>query len=433
MQSVGRGGWFPIVVREPFTGAWQQNQEIRGDTALSYFAVFACTTLIASDIGKLRLRLVAQDGEGIWRETTSAAFSPVLRRPNAYQSIIKFVEQWIVSKLIHGNTYVLKERDDRGVVRALFILDPTRVRPLVSPDGAVFYDLSRDPLAGLEEERVAVPASEVIHDLMVPLFHPLIGVSPLFACGLSALEGLRIQGASSSFFANGCTPGGVLTAPGAIADETAKRLKEYWDSNYSGANVGKVAVLGDGLKYEAMSVTAVDAQLIEQLKWTAETVCACFHVPPAMIGISPPPYGNLEQLVQQYYNAGLQSLIVSLEKSLDEGLELPAPYGTELDTDDLIWMDTATKTKAASDAIGAGALSPDEARKKYYGLGSVEGGDTPFMQQQMFSLRALAERDAEQPFAKPTPALPPAPPADDDELDDDAVGKMVRDYFEASL
>ena len=47
-----------------------------------------------------------------------------------------------------------------------------------------------------------------------------------------------------------------------------------------------------------------------------------------------------------------------IERALDEGLELPAPYGTEFDIDDLIWFDTATRTKAAHDAIAAGVLYP---------------------------------------------------------------------------
>ena len=86
-------------------------------------------------------------------------------------------------------------------------------------------------------------------------------------------------------------------------------------------------------------------------------------------------------------------------------------YGTEFDIDALIWMDTATKTKAAHDAIAAGALSPNEARFKYFGLGPVPGGETPYLQQQMFSLAALAERDAAQPFAKPAPPPRPCPPS----------------------
>src|SRR5262245_9097463 len=61
----GSGGWWPIV-RESYTGAWQQNVTVTADTALSYFAVFACTTLIAGDVGKVRLRLVQQTADGIW-------------------------------------------------------------------------------------------------------------------------------------------------------------------------------------------------------------------------------------------------------------------------------------------------------------------------------------------------------------------------------
>ena len=89
-------------------------------------------------------------------------------------------------------------------------------------------------------------------------------MSPIFAAGLAATQGLHIQSNSATFFKNGSNPGGVLTAPGAISDETAARLKVAWSTNYSGENAGKVAVLGDGLKYEAMAVTATDAQLIEQ-------------------------------------------------------------------------------------------------------------------------------------------------------------------------
>jgi HK97 family phage portal protein len=399
-----RGGWWSMV-REPFLGAWQTNQEIRTDTVLTYFAVFACTTLIASDVAKLCLRLVQQDGNGIWNETENPAYSPFLRKPNHFQTIVKFIEQWIVSKLVHGNAYALKQRDARGVVTRGYILDPTRVIPLVAQDGSIYYELKRDDLSGLPTERLVVPASEIFHDPMVALYHPLIGVSPIYACGLAATQGLAIQTSSNSLFSNGGTPGGILTAPGSIDEETADRLKAYWDTNFTGENAGKVAVVGDGLAYMPLSMTAVDSELIDQLKWTAENVCSCYHVAPYMIGVGPPPpYANVEPLLQQYFSQCLQTLIVSLEKTLDEGLGLGPlfgnKYGTEFDITDLIWMDTATRTKAAGDAIGSGALSPNEARKKYYGVGPVTGGNSPMVQQQYFSLAALAERDADKPFAK---------------------------------
>jgi HK97 family phage portal protein len=422
----GTGGWYPVV-REPSTGAWQRNEEIALPSTLSYAAVFACTTLIASDIGKLRLRLVERDDEGIWNEISAPAFSPVLRKPNRYQLIQKFLEQWIVSKLMHGNAYVLKQRDDRNVVVALYILDPTKVAVLIAPDGAVYYELKRDDLVGVPlnddfpDRGVVVPASEIIHDPMVPLFHPLIGVTPIYACGLVALQGLSIQANSSNFFANGSSPGGTLEAPGDIDQTAADKIKEHWERNYTGVNVGKVAILSGGMKYNPLSVNAADAQLIEQLKWTTETICAAFHVPAALVDSGhAPPYANSEPLVQQYYSQCLQALIVSLENSLDDGLSLPGTYGTELDVDDLIWMDSKTRTETATRNVTGGVMKPNEARAKFFGLGSVPGGDAVYMQQQQFSLEALAKRDASDPFAKPAaPAAPPDTTPDEDDEDED--------------
>lgn len=415
-------GWWPLLVRDHYPGAWQRNDEIRVADVLAFPAVFACVSLIASDIGKLRVKLVKQDANGIWSETESAAFSPVLRKPNHYQTRIKFYEQWITSKLVHGNTYVLKERDQRGVVVAMTVLDPQRVSPLVAPNGEVYYELQRDDLAGVQRDgNVVVPAREIIHDLMIPLYHPLVGVSPIYACGLAALQGLKIQNNSVDFFANGSNPGGVLTAPGAISDETAKRLKDFWDTNYSGANVGKVAVLGDGLKYEPMTMSAVDAQLIEQLKWTAETVCSCFHVPPYKIGLGAmPTNNNVQTLNIEYYSQCLQSLIESAEESLDEGLGLGwgVGLGTEFDVENLLRMDTLTQMEAIEKGVRAGVLAPNEGRRRL-DLAPVKGGDTPYLQQQNFSLAALDERDHDDPFAKPAaPSLPP--PADEDGEAEDA-------------
>jgi hypothetical protein len=80
------------LIRESFTGAWQRNIEVRAETLLTFHAVYACVTRIAQDIGKLRIKLVEQDSDGIWTEVSSPAFSPVLRKPNSYQNRIKFVE-----------------------------------------------------------------------------------------------------------------------------------------------------------------------------------------------------------------------------------------------------------------------------------------------------------------------------------------------------
>ena len=411
--SIG-SGWFGML-RETFSGAWQSGIEVDGPRdVLAFSAVFACVTIIASDIAKMRIKIV-EETNGICSEIkTASPFLPVLAKPNRYQTRIKFVEQWIVSKLLYGNTYALKARDGRGIVTALYVLDATRVQPLVSPDGSVYYRLAADQLSGLDEA-ITVPASEIIHDTMVALWHPLVGVSPIYACGKSATMGNRIQSNSTKFFDNMSRPSGILTAPGAISDETANRLKLAWDSNYSGENIGRVAVVGDGLKYEAMSVGAADAQLIEQLKWTVDDVARCFHVPLFKLGGAPPAQITIESLNQTYYSDCLQALVEAMEACLDDGLSLPSGYYTEFALDGLLRMDTAARYKTKSDAVAAGWMSPNEARASENML-PVVGGESPMIQQQNYSLAALAKRDArEDPFASApqpdaNPALPVIPP-----------------------
>lgn len=437
-----RGNWWWPIVREPYTGAWQRNDSLTATSVLSNTAVFRCIALITTSLAKMRLRIVQQDANGIWSEAEVPAFSPVLRDPNDYQNRIQFIEQWLISKLLWGNTYILKERDQRNVVNQLYILDPCYTRPMVSPDGSVLYQLRKDDLTGVYEE-VTVPASEIIHDRMNALFHPLCGLSPIYAAGLSAMQALRIQTHSERFFANGANPGGMLTAPKLISDEVAKRLKETFQQSYGAANIGKVFVAGDGVEYKSLAMPAVDSQMIEQLRWTGQDICSAFGVPGYKLGFGPAPsYNNIEALERQFYADCLQIHIESIELCLDEGLELPKPYGTEFDLDDLLRMDTKTMIESMGSGVRAGLMKPNEGRKKL-NFGPVEGGDSPYLQQQNFSLQALAKRDAkEDPFSKNGNKPPPPaedtttpPPDSSDNVDEEATPsgeKLLRNALAAN-
>lgn len=406
-------------------GYFQQDYSPTSDSMLANYAVFSCLTLISSDIAKLRPKLVKRDSDGIWSEISDPRYSQVLMRPNHFQNHIQFKEWWMLSKLQRGNTYGLKERNLRGDVIAIHLLDTQKVTPLVTEFGDIFYQLNTDNLAGLEET-VTVPSSEVIHDRWNCLFHPLVGLSPLYAAGASASLGLKIQNNSSNFFTNNARPSGVLTAPGQISSDTAARLKADWVTKFTGDNSGKVAVLGDGLKFEPMTMTAVDSQLIEQLKWSAEVVCAAFHVPAYKAGVgSPPSYNNIQSLEIGYFTQCLQILIESFEYCMDEALGLSDGIGTELDLDGLLRMDSKTQIETLVAAVGGSLKTPNEGRKAL-DLKPVKGGDTIYMQQQNYSLAALDERDKMNPLAAPAQE-PAVQEPDNDEISDEEADAVMSD------
>lgn len=437
VTSITGGGWWPIWpnIREPFTGAWQQNASSSTETLLSNSAVFACLQRISGDIAKMRLRLVEQDDDGIWTETENPAYSPVLRKPNGYQTRLQFVESWLLSKLIYGNTYVLKRRDARGVVTDLYVLDPARTRVLVAPDGSVFYALSPEPLSTLTESQIA-PAREILHDRWNTIYHQLVGVSPLHAAAVSAIKGLNIQRTTSASFASNSQPGATLNVPGSIAPETADRLKAYWDANFS----TPVAILADGAELKETGFNAKDSELIAQLDWTAQDIARCFGMPFYKIGGPPPNYNNIQALNVEYYVECLQRHIEDFESVLDEGLglgpEFGNRFGTEFDLEDLLRMDTGTMMTTIQTGVQAGVLAPNEGRRMI-NQPPVAGGDTPYLQQQQFSLEALNKRDEANPA--PSSAQPGAAPSvprssevqTDEDMPDEPMldGQRMADLF----
>lgn len=419
-------GW----INEPFAGAWQRGMEVESLAGLTAFsAVYACISRIANDVAKLKPLLMAMQRDGTWAQAPDN--SPhwlVLRRPNGFQNRIQFLAFWLTCKLLFGNAYALKARDGRGMVARLYLLDPRRVTPMVAPNGDVFYSLGNDDLAQIPAG-LTVPASEIIHDRMNCLWHPLVGIAPIYACGISATQGLKIQSNSAQFFRNMSRPSGIITAPDTIDEVTADRLKRDWQENFGGENIGKLAVMGDGLTYEAMTIPAEQAQLIEQLKWTVEDVARAFSMPLYKIGAGQmPTNNNVEALNQQYYSDCLQVHIEAIELCLDEGLAVPVGTGVELDLDGLIRMDQTAQMEMLEKGVTGGIFAPNEARRRL-NLKPLTGGDTVYLQQQQFSLEALAKRDARpDPFAKSdsAPAPSPAPAMAEDDKAARAVAKLLE-------
>lgn len=395
------GGWWPIV-REPYTGAWQLNDPMTTESALSTPSAFAVVSRIASDISKIAPPLLLeQDDNGFWTETTNSAYTPVLRRPNRYQTSQQFHERVVLSLLLHGNAYVLKSRDARGVVNALYLLEPSRVKVLVAPDGAVYYELQPNDLAGIPNDAppVVVPARELIHMRWNCLFHDLMGISPLYALSGVVTQAQTIQANSTTFFGKGGRPAGVLIAPTKLDPLSAQRIK----ADAANWKTGEQLVLENGMKYEPVSTTAVQSQLIEQLGWTEEKICEVFGMPISILNSAKqPPYANAEASQLQYKSECLEVHLTTIANGWTEGLELPSYLKIEFDDTLLIWMDTATRTNAAKVAIVAG-MSPNEVRATYFGLGPVPGGELPYLQQQNWPVSTLAERDPPSVPAAPQP------------------------------
>lgn len=384
VSAVGSGAW--KIISEPFAGAWQRNIEEKQGDVITYPTLYACISRISSDIGKLPFRVRELDKDDIWKPSKNKSFNDLLMKPNSFQTPVQFREFWLISKLTQGNCYLLKRRDNERKVVQLFILDPTKVLPMVSASGQVFYQLQVDPLNSLPldypAENLIVPASEIIHDRCMPLHHPLIGVPPLAAAHWPSIKNFKIMKSATEFFANNSQPGGLLTAPAGMSEEDSDRVRDYWNKNFVSGNNGKVAVIGADMKFTPFAMKSIDSQMVEQMRYSDEQICQPFGIPPFKVGIGTIPSGlGVDGLNQLYYSDALQTHIEHMENLLNDGLEVPKPVGIFCDLEPLLRMDEGKRAEVAVKLVKGGVDTPNEGRARF-NRSPLEGGDTVYMQRQ---------------------------------------------------
>ncbi|MFH7767554.1 phage portal protein [Acinetobacter sp. BSP-28] len=399
LSSVNSGGGWTSLFGVGFHANFQNDVQYSKEDLAAHPAVFSCVSLIAQDIGKMGVMLKQKQGK-ILVDAPIPEELRVLKKPNHYQNWQQFLEFWMVCRKLRGNAYAFKVRDVFGHVIRIVLLNPDQIKPLVSDDGQVFYQLGMDTLNSTES--VIVPASEIIHDRENCLFHPLVGIPAVTAYGLASGLGLNILKNSKTIFGNLSRPSGILVAPGPISKEKAAQAGESWNANYSGQNIGKTAVLGDDLKYQPISMSASDTQTIEQLKMSNEIICSVLHVPAFKVGYGTIPAGQkVGDLNEIYFSDCLQSPVEAIENLLDDAFDLK-DRGLEvfLDVDSLIRMDKETQMNIQERGVKSAIFTPNEARQAF-NLAPIVGGDTVYMQQQNYSLEALSKRDQkEDPFGK---------------------------------
>jgi HK97 family phage portal protein len=209
----------------------------------------------------------------------------------------------------------------------------------------------------------------------------------------------------AKFFGNMTRPSGYLASPKILKDDIAAKLREMWEKAYSAENSGRVAVLLDGLEWKPMSITSVDAQLIESYRMTIADVARVYRVPLAVIGeTGGATYGNTETLIRHWLSTGLSYVVEHIELALDALFELPPDEFIAFDLEYLLRADFQARIEGLTKGIQGGLFSPNEARQKE-GLPAVEYGEEPRVQAQVVPLSFASK----VPAAAAAPTAPSAP------------------------
>ena len=359
--------------QQTFSGKWLSDVD-----TLAVSAVFACVRNMSEDIAKLKPRLYLRDGDGKLNLVQGHPLAKLFRRPNDFQTWFQFVEMCMMSLLMRGNAYVVLKRNGRGEIVKMIPVHPSRITIMEAYDGGLFYRVtSAGPFqtSQIGEAHIAVPQEDMMHlRLMAP--DGVVGLSPLNFAKECVGIGLVSEEYQARLLGSGARPGGVLTHPNRLTKEVADRLRENWrEMNEGISNAGKTAVLEEGMKWEALGMSSVDAEFMASRRFTVEEIARFFRVPPHIVGdLSRSTNNNIESQSTEYLTNSLMPHLERIESSLARAFDLGPEYEIEFDTWKLLRGDVKSRFAAYTQAKQSGIMTTNELRERE-GLGKVPGGD----------------------------------------------------------
>ena len=414
------GGWSGI---DPLGDGWQRNLRVDVNTAKNIPAVYACVMTISRAVSQC-YPVHYSDRDNNPRKVTNSAAYRVSRQPNGYQSGTEFLLNLVATSLFEGEAFAVASRNNRNEVESLHLLPAGTCTPMVDDDsGAIFYSVGANPMDPARTDFMA-PARDILHLKFHTPRHPLIGETPIKAAALAAGISVSLSRNQAAFFERMNRPSGVMTTDMNLNAQQMQQLRAAFEQQAKSWQSGGMPILGGGLKFQPMSISSQDAQLIQAQRMAIEDIARVFGVPTPLIGdLSHATLNNTESLINHFLSISLGSYIEVLERTLDRLFGLPATDYINLDTTALLRTDFQGQIEGLTKGIQGGLLRPNEARLQR-NLPPVEGGDGVFMQQQNTPISILSDLHAASlSNALKEPEPQPIPEPEQPEPDAE-VGKM---------
>ena len=339
-------------------------EEVNEQSALGISTVFSAISLLADSIALLPLKTMRYDGQKVIH-TEKPKF---LEKPNVAQDISMFslVHQTISTLAMHGNAFILVDRDRQGRPVQLTPIHPEKVKVEMDNGKKCFMLQTK---RGSYDRKITT--YNMLHLIWYQYPGQLVGVSPLRANGNTYGLALAMERHLSQFYGQGGTPSSVLETDRDLTAEQATVLKETWLGNHNRNR--KPAVLTGGLKWKAISAAAGE-ELIAARDQITHEIARVFRIPAHLLLAKDGSnvYSNLESNGLAFIRHTLLPWIRRIEDSFTT--LLPGKQVVRLDTDEYARGDQLSRVRSFQVAISSGMMTPNEARSKL-DLEPYEGGD----------------------------------------------------------
>lgn len=347
-------------------GASATGKDVSVQGSLAFVPVYACVRLIASTIASLPLPVYRRlPGGGKERDIGHPLYSLLHDAPNPEMTSFETYQSLTGQMLMWGNAYSNIDYDGSGTVTAIWPLRSDRMR------------VERSPRTGRLLYRYTLPSGEerILLDDEVMHWRGLssdgqMGYSPIALAREAVGVGLAAEEYGARFFGNDARPGGVLKSPKPLTPEAVARLKESWESAHMGlTNKHRIAVLEEGLDWQAIGMPNEDAQFLELRQFQRGEIAMLFGVPPHMIGDTEKSTSwgtGIEQQGIGFVTYTLRPWLVAIEQRIKADLFAEQERETwfaEFLVDGLLRGDAKARSEALQIQRQNGVINADEWRE----------------------------------------------------------------------
>lgn len=336
-------------------------------------AVFACTRLICGAIASLPIDIYKRDKDQRTKQLTTHPYWWLLNEEACAQwTSASFWEFVVAQMLLRGDSIVYIVRESPGSPNIKALLPFRREQVIImrrppdnprTPPKLTYFFTTPEGSFGAEQE-------DVLH---FPGFE-FNGINSLSVIQWGARNGIgiamRADEFAGKFFSQGAQPQIAVTSPKQMSPDQQNRFKQAWSDKYQGQGpTGIPLILTEGLDVKELSMTMVDAQLMETRKWQVTDIARAFGVPPHMIGetTNATSFGTgIEQMGQGFVDYTLGPHLERIEDELNRKLYPRNPYYIEFNADGLKRADATGRANYYKSALGGTQnpawMTPNEIR-----------------------------------------------------------------------
>lgn len=366
---------FGLQVAAPATYSEDAAANVTWDSAMQLSGVWSCVKLLSETVASLPLTVYKTTEKGRKKAETHPLSILFDGKPNRWQTKVEFFETVLLNLVMHGNAYCRITRTGDRITSLLPLMSSQMEVSLLS-GGSVVYQYTNG-------SDVHVYAAENIWHLKL-VGNGVVGLSPLAYQRNTLGIAQAAEGAVSKIYRNGAKPSGVLTTDKILTPSQRQEIKSNFGTITDGGD-SRLLTLEAGMKFQAVSLSPQDIELLESRKWQLSEICRWYGVPSVLVndnnGTS--VWGSgIEQIVSGFYKLTLRPLCEKIEASIRANLMTPNERGrmeAEFDFDALLRADMTSRYTAYRVGINAGILTPADARARE-NLPFVEGSDKLFIQ-----------------------------------------------------